>query len=61
MTLKSDAIFKEKLTFDFKYDMRNLVNLHVSNRKSESLHFDRMFLSKACKDLDEKIQKSYVS
>ena len=28
MTLKSDAKFQEKLTFGFKYDMTNLVNVH---------------------------------
>ena len=28
MTLKSDAKFKEKLTFGFKYDMINLVDYH---------------------------------
>ena len=28
ITLKSDAKFKEKRTFGFKYDMRNLVNFH---------------------------------
>ena len=34
MTLKSDARFKEKLTFDFKYDMRTLVNIHPATQKS---------------------------
>ena len=28
MTLKSDAKFKEKLIFGFKYDMKKLVNFH---------------------------------
>ena len=28
MTLKSDAKFKEKLTYGFKYDLRNLVSFH---------------------------------
>ena len=37
MTLKSDAKFKEKLTFGFKYDMRNLVNIHQTNQKSENV------------------------
>ena len=61
MTLKSDAIFKEKLTGGLKNDIRNLVNFHASSRKSEYLHFDALFLSKAYKTLDEKVQKSYVS
>ena len=36
MTLKSDAKFKEKLTFGFKYDMRNLVNFHPTTQISEN-------------------------
>ena len=33
----------------------------ASSQKSESLHFDGLLLSKAYKDLDEKVQKSYIS
>ena len=33
---KSDAKFKEKLTFGFKYDMRNLVNFHLTTQKPEN-------------------------
>ena len=36
MTLKSDAKFKEKLTWSFKYDMRNLVNFHQTTQKTKS-------------------------
>ena len=61
MTLKGDAKFKGKLTCGLKNDIRNLVNFHASSRKSENLHFDGLLLSKAYKDLDEKVQKSYVS
>ena len=61
MTLKSVAKFKGKLTCHMKNDIRNLGNFHASSRKSENLHFDRILLSKAYKDLDEKLQKSYVS
>ena len=61
MTLKGDAIFKEKLTGGLKNDIRNLINFHASSRKSENLHFDGLVLSKAYKVLDEKVQKSYVS
>ena len=61
MTLKGGAKFKRKLTCGLKNDIMNLVNFHVSSRKSENLHFDWMLLSKAYKDLDENIQKSYVS
>ena len=61
MTLKGDAKLKGKLTRRLKTNIRNLVNFHGSSRKSENLHFDRILLSKAYKDLDEKVQKSYVS
>ena len=60
MTLKGDAKFKGKLTSDLKNNTRNLVNFHASSRKSENSHFGRILLSKAYKDLDEKIQESYV-
>ena len=56
MTLKGDAIFKEKLTGGLKNDITNLVNFHASSRKSENLHFDELTLSKAYKVLDEKVQ-----
>ena len=36
MTLKDDAKFKGKLTCGFKYDMRNLVNFHPTNKKSKN-------------------------
>ena len=35
MTLKDDAKFKEKMTFGFKYDMKNLVNFHPTTGKPE--------------------------
>ena len=55
-TLKGDAKFKEKLTCDFKNDIRNLVNFHVSSWKPEKLHFNWILLSKVYKDLGGKIQ-----
>ena len=58
MTLKGDAKIKGKLICGFKRNIRNLVNFHANSRKSENLHFDRVLLSKACEDLDEKVQKS---
>ena len=61
MTLKGDAKFKEKMTCGLKNDLRNLVNFHASSRKPGNLHFDGLLLSKSCKDLDEKVQKSDVS
>ena len=51
MTLNSDAKFKEKTDRGLKNDIRNLVNFHASNRKSENLHFDGLLLCKAYKDL----------
>ena len=60
MTLKGVAKFKGKLSRGLKNGIRKLVNFHVSCRKFENLHFDRILLSKAYKDLDEKLQKSYV-
>ena len=60
-TLKGVAKFIGKLACGLKNDMRNLVNFHASSWKSENLHFDRILFSKAYKDLDEKVQKSYVS
>ena len=53
--------FKKKMTRGLKYDIRNLVNFHVSSQKSENLHFDGILLSKTYKKLDEKVQKSYIS
>ena len=58
MTLKGDAKFKGKLICGLKKYIRDLVNFHASSRKSEKLDFDQILLSKAYKDLDEKIQKS---
>ena len=35
MTMRNEAIFEEKLTCQFKTDMRNLTNLDLSTQKSE--------------------------
>ena len=56
MSLKGDAKFKGKLTRGLKNDIRNLLDVHESSRKSGSLHFDGLFLPKAYKDLDEKVK-----
>ena len=61
MILKGVTNFERKLICDLKNDTRNLVNFHASSRKPENSQFDRILLSKAYKDLDEKAQKSYVS
>ena len=47
MTLKSDAKFKEKLNWDFKYDTMNLVNFNPPDHsKVQKFHFYGLFLSK---------------
>ena len=61
MTLKGDAKCKGQLDQGLKNDMRNMVNFHVSSQNSGNLYFHGLVLSKAYKDLDEKVQKSYVS
>ena len=58
MTLKADAKFKGKLACGLKNNLRNLLNFHADSWKSGNLHFDGLLLSKAYKDLDEKVQKS---
>ena len=60
-TLKRDAKFKGKLICRLKNKINNLVNFHANSRKSENLHFVWILLFNAYKNLDEKIQKSYVS
>ena len=60
VTLKGVAKFKGKLASCLKHDIRNFVDFHVSSRKSKNFNFDRILLSKAYKNLDEKVQKSYV-
>ena len=61
MKLKGDAKFKGKMTCDLKNDFGNLVNFHARSQKYGNLHFDGLLLSKAHKDLDEKVQKNHVS
>ena len=61
MTLNGDAKFKEKLTRVLKIYTRNLANFHTSSPKSQNVHLGCLLLSKAYKDLDEKVQKSYIS
>ena len=46
MTLKSDEKFKEKLAFDFKHEMRNLVNFHLTTQKPENFTLMDSFFSK---------------
>ena len=58
MKLKGGTKLTEKLICDLKKDMRNLVNFHASSQKSENLLFNQILLSKAYKDLDEKVQKN---
>ena len=39
MRLKGDAKFKEKLTYDFEYDMRHVVNFHSKVKKFTSIGY----------------------
>ena len=55
MTLKGDTEVKGKLTLGLKNGIGNLLNFHVSSRKSESLHPDRLALCKANKDINAKV------
>ena len=61
ITLKCVAKFGGKLTCGLKNDIRSFFNFHMSSQKSETLHFNQILLFKTYKDLDEKVQKSYVS
>ena len=61
MTLKGDAEFKRKLTRGLKNNIRNLVNCYASSQKSENFHYDWLLFSKAYKELDEEVHRSYVS
>ena len=53
----TDAKFKVKLTCGLKNDRRDLVNFHVSSRKSENLNFDGRVLSKAYKVLMKRYRR----
>ena len=61
MKLKDDVVFIEKLTGGLENDLRNLIDFDASSRKSKNFHFDRIFLSRGYKVLDEIVQKGYVS
>ena len=58
MTLKGDAMFKEKLPGDSKIDIRDLVNFHGSNQKSKNLHFHGLLLTIAYNISAKKLEKS---
>ena len=47
MTLKGDAIFKEKIVWWFEKWHKEFDYFHASSLKSEKLHFDGLILSKA--------------
>ena len=61
MIRKSDAKFEEKLTLDFKNDMRNLANFDVSSGKSEHFHFNVLLLLIAYEVSAIKLQKNGLS
>ena len=49
MTLKGDAISKEKLTDGLKNDIRNMFSFNESSRNSENLDSDGLLLAIAYK------------
>ena len=57
----SNTKFEEKLALGSKNDMTNLVNFHMSNGKSENLHFDVLLLLIAYKVSAKNVQKGYLS
>ena len=61
MTLKGDVKFKGKVTRGLKNNLRNLLDFHGNSWNFGNLNFDGILLFKACKDLDEKVEESYVS
>ena len=44
--MKSDAKFKEKLTCDFKYDIRNFVNFYPTTQKPKNFNLMGCFCPK---------------
>ena len=44
MTLKSDAMFEEKLTLGSKNDIWSLMNFNASSGRSENLHYAGLLL-----------------
>ena len=60
MKMKSDAKLEEKLICCFEAD-KNLVNIALSSRNSQSLHFDWFFLCKVYNVWPKKVQTSYLS
>ena len=58
MTLKGDVKFKRKQIRDVKNCVNNWVNFHGNSQKFENFHFFGLVLPKACRDLDDKLQKS---
>ena len=61
MAVKDGPKLKGKLILFLKKKIRNLVKFHASSQKSETFHSVGILLSKAYIDLNEKVQKSYVS
>ena len=61
MTLKSDAMFEEKLTLGSKNDMRNLVSFNASSGNAENVHFHVLLLPIGYKVSAKKVQKNYLS
>ena len=46
MKMKNDANIEEKLTLQFKIDIRNLMNFDPRTQKSQNLHINGLLLTK---------------
>ena len=46
MAMRNDPKIEEKLTCQFKTDMRNLTNFHLSTQNLKNLHFTGLPLTK---------------
>ena len=60
MALKSDAKFKEQLIYWFNTN-KNMVNVDLSTRISQNLHFDWFLFCKKYNVRPKKVQRSYFS
>ena len=61
MTLKGDAIFKDKLAGGLKNDIRNFFNFHRNSWKFENEHFQGLLSWIAYKVSVKIVQNSYLS
>ena len=61
MTLQSDTKFKEIITCNFKYGMRNFVNFHPTTQKFQNFNSMGYFCPKYMRFELKKIRRNYLS